>query len=303
MKVAACLVLLAACQPDLDQRTFLVDEPRVLAVIAQPAEAAPGATVVLTAIIAVPGAATPPTLSWSACAAPKPPTEDNPVAAACVGELAEDARGTSAAMHVPTDACQVFGPEPRLDGGRPRDADLTGGYYQPFRVRQVDGPLADDDQGRDAFALPRLACNLAGAPTDVALDFRDRYVRNANPPAPIVTRTDGVPLDTPIVAGATLALRVTRDETAAEPYVALDPATVTLVTRREGLRATWYADAGTLALDAAGTSDALDAGAAPTPTLDNTFTAPTTPGLVHLWIVLRDSRGGAAVTTTTLDVQ
>ena len=47
MKVAhtrqglALVVGIGACQDDLDQRTFLIDQPRVLAVLAAPAEAPP----------------------------------------------------------------------------------------------------------------------------------------------------------------------------------------------------------------------------------------------------------------------
>ena len=259
----------------------------------------------LRAIVATPGAAAAPTLSWSLCAAPRPPTEDNPVAAACVGALAELATGPDATLALPVDACQIFGPDPRQDGGRPREPDLTGGYYQPIRVRQVDGPLAADDQARDAFGLPRLECALAGAPFEIALAFRDTYQANRNPAAPVLARVDGAALDQPIAPGTEVALEVRWTGDDAERYVAFDREAVELVTRREGLRATWYADGGELAVDATGTSDVLDDDATPAPALrsDNAFIAPRDPGDVRLWVVLRDSRGGAAVVSAPLRIE
>jgi len=54
MRVAITLLALAACNDALDQRLAIVDAPRVLAIVSDPAEAKPGATVAFTAIVGGP---------------------------------------------------------------------------------------------------------------------------------------------------------------------------------------------------------------------------------------------------------
>jgi hypothetical protein len=76
--------------------------------------------------------------------------------------------------------------------------------------------------------------------------------------------------------------------TGAEAYVYFDLATRALVDRREAMRLSWYADAGSFVDDRTGrTEDQADL-----TSTDNTWTAPPTAGAVTLWVVLRDSRGG-----------
>ncbi|HEX2691338.1 MAG TPA: hypothetical protein VHN14_32215 [Kofleriaceae bacterium] len=66
----------------------------------------------------------------------------------------------------------MFGPETPPGNFRPRDADATGGYYQPVRV-DVDGLLA--------LGLSRITCKLATAPSAVAHEYDVSYVANQNP--------------------------------------------------------------------------------------------------------------------------
>jgi hypothetical protein len=84
----------------------------------------------------------------------------------------------------------------------------------------------------------------------------------------------------------------------AERYVALDPATGTLVDRREAIAVAWFATAGAFDFDRTGRSNddvAL--------TSDNTWHAPPQPGPVTLWIVVRDDRGGVGWKEYAVDVR
>jgi hypothetical protein len=73
----------------------------------------------------------------------------------------------------------------------------------------------------------------------------------------------------------------------AEPYVKFDPASQTLVGERESLRVSWFSSDGTFDDTTTGRSSGDTA-----TTSDDGWTAPTQPGPVHIWVVLRDSRGG-----------
>ncbi len=76
--------------------------------------------------------------------------------------------------------------------------------------------------------------------------------------------------------------------TGSEPYVSFDLGSRQIVDRREGMRVSWYSAGGSFEHDRTGQTEA-DAATSYT---DNTWTAPGTPGDVHLWAVLRDDRGG-----------
>jgi hypothetical protein len=84
----------------------------------------------------------------------------------------------------------------------------------------------------------------------------------------------------------------------AERYVRLDPASGALVDRREAMAVAWFATGGAFDFDRAGRSnDDLAA------TSDNAWHAPDTPGIVTMWVVLRDERGGVGWKQYTLDVR
>jgi hypothetical protein len=142
--------------------------------------------------------------------------------------------------------------------------------------------------------------------------FNEQYTDNENPAIDTLSlvRADGTrvtnPPDAPGAAavavkpGEDVTLRATWKAcptcagcqpaacTGAEQYVALDPATRALVTRREAIRVAWFATGGTLAEDSGGRAE----GEADPPSLDNGWTAPARSGDVRLWLVVRDDRGG-----------
>lgn len=284
----AATLALAACDDPLDQRLAVVDEPRLLAIVSEPAEVLPGEMVTLSALVADRDGTVDAAPAWALCAAPKPPTEDNVVAAGCLDdEVDELGAGATTSAQVPADACLRFGPDTTMPGFRPRDADGTGGYYQPVRATVADMDLV-------GFGLTRIQCNLPTAPPLVAADYRNEYVRNVNPSLSGLD-IDGdaaatAPADTDVVLTASWPVD------AAETFVYFDPPSQTLVDRREALRVSWFATGGTLAVDASAVAERDDATAAST-----TWHTPAA-GAATLWVVLRDSRGGIATAAVDVDV-
>jgi hypothetical protein len=314
-------VLLGGCRPELGPSASLVTETRVLAVRGAPAEAAPGQTVVYQALVASPGPAVgvgAAPVAWSYCLASKPLTENNVVAPSCVlpgsaaATIAAGATPNPDALYigasvvgggimatVPADACRRFGPiVPPTQAGqpplRPRDPDVTGGFFQPVILR-VDHVVA--------VGLHRLRCDLANAPLAVAQEFRDRYTPNNNPTlSPLrafVVEGAGErevtsdPIQLP--AGGLVRFQVGWPVDAAESYPRFEPGEERLVDQRESLRVSWFATAGTFESDATG-------GGPEATTTDNRWTAPSSVGAVALWLVLRDSRGGVAFASYSLRV-
>ena len=291
------LLAFAACQGALDQRLAIVTEPRVLAIVSEPAEAKPGAQVAYSAVVASPAGprTAPPPPSWALCTAPKPPTEDNAVSTACLGDgaVVDLGAGASVQATVPDDACMLFGPDVAGMGFRPRDPDATGGFYQPVRADAAGADLA--------FGFTRITCHLANAPADVAHDYLTMYVANANPTlAPLAISPQlGVDPDGAIAvaAHADLVLTAAWPAGAVESYLYFDPDRQVLVTRREAMHLAWYATSGALPVDASAVGE-------DDPTTSVTTTWRTgEPGPAWLWLVLRDSRGGIATQTLALRVE
>lgn len=314
----------AACLPELEVDLARVDEPRILAVGAEPAEVAPGEAATLTALYAdASGTLSKAPLAWSLCTARRPLAELGPVDRECLAggdALLSLGAGVSVVAEVPADACRLFGPEPPPasagePSGRPVDPDPSGGYYQPV-------VLAGDDAS--ALYQLRIACGLAGATQQQAAEFRRRYRPNVAPAVVEFGRAGGRSLaqGEPLVVGAgeAVALRVrwetcpeepvcgdgwcTLDEDdaacagdcaggrgcgGAEAYLSFDPGALALTERREAIRVAWFATAGRF--DAAGTGRAADDGE---PASDNVWTAPEERGPATIWVVLRDDRGGVA---------
>jgi hypothetical protein len=275
--------VLAACDPGLDQRLAIIDEPRVLAVIAEPAEARPGATVAYRALVAGPDGTIDAAPRWAYCTAPKPPTEDNAVSTSCArGDALQpigDAPSVSAAL--PADACVRFGPEVPPGNFRPRDPDATGGFYQPVRAEAA--PLV-------AFGLARITCKLPNATADLSREYELRYVANANP-------TLEAPALATAPAHASVELTASWPAAAAETYLYFDQLAQALIERREAMRLSWFATAGALDVDASAVGEGD-----PATSVTTTWHTPG-PGPATLWFVLRDSRGGVAARAVSVTVE
>ncbi len=264
----------AACNDALDQRLAIVDQPRVLAVIAEPAEARPGSVVSYTAVVGAPDGPVTGSPSWAYCVAPKPPTTDNAVSNACLDPANLVSLGTepSAIGTLPADGCLLYGPETPPGNFRPRDPDGTGGFYQTVQA-DVDGLVA--------FGLSRITCQLATATSPIAHDYQVRYVANQNPTIdPLVVSQ--------VAADTDVTLTASWPATAVETYLYYDPLALALVTRREAMRLSWFATGGTLAVDASAVAESD-----PATQVSTTWHTPAA-GTAYLWLVLRDSRGGIA---------
>lgn len=244
--------------------------------------------------------------------------------------------GSGVDASVPRDACETFGPtpptpkpgEPNL---RPVDPDPTGGYYQPVRV------LARGDEQEYAVGVTRLACGLGGATQEQSADYNRRYRPNENPQLDALglLRADGLevmlsdgdaePLS--VEAGERVLFRASwalcpddpscgdgicspgesdcPDDcndphgcTGAEPYVYFDPGQRSIDDRREAIRISWFANAGSFDHERTGRgADEVEQTSS-----DNQWVAPQQSGDVLLWVVIRDDRGGVGWRSYRLQV-
>jgi hypothetical protein len=306
-------VLFVACAPHLPDRLSLVEEPIVLAIRAEPAEAAPGTSVTYHALIASPSGEIAEPLDWAFCNERAPLASLASVSPHCLaasgpsiasfGDTSSSVVGT-----LPMSGCRVFGPEvpamtqPTDPPGRPADADPTGGYYQPVRVLSATSPVT--------IERTRIACGLASGSGDDRVAFMHRYRANTNPSLSLLTieRADGtrvsidptMPMPVTVAASERVTLHAawidcgadvdalpTSGCPGAEPYLVYDSVMLALIEAREAIRLSWYATAGELDVDRTGVI-ATDT----TTSSSNVWTAPSTVGAASLWVVVRDDRGG-----------
>jgi hypothetical protein len=263
-RAAVLLLLAAGCVPRFDDDPALLQGPRLIAVVVQPPEAAPGQPVMLRAVAAGPEGLIPaPAVRWSVCTAPTPPVETGSISPACLGDLpAAGPDGETLSLSLPLDGCARFGPDTPPGDFRPRDPDGTGGFYQPVRA---------DWSGQTAFAFVRLACGAGRVAVDVALEFRARYIENQAPrPADLTVGPE--------------ALTVHWPPGTREAYARVDPVSGSVVEDVESLTVSWFVTAG----EVASARTTGDDGSAQVRWL-----AP--PGPASVFAVVRDSRGGSAV--------
>jgi hypothetical protein len=295
---ALALSAAAGCKPDLGSPASLVIGPRVLAVRGTPAESEPGTDVSFDVLAVQPdGTIVDPALGWSFCHTPKPPAEANAVSRECLDTPDDAGPAPTFMASLPNDGCMTFGPEPPpVQPGqpqiRPRDPDGTGGFYQPLRVTLQAAAGSDV-----AFGLERIACLLANAPIDVTRTYNTTYTKNLNPIIDHLTLDpDGAPTTvvgadaatgTGVASGATVTLELAWGADVPESYPVWDLASRTLVTHRESLRVSWFASGGSFPRDTTGRGEEE-----PDLFARNDWTAPVDGGVVHFWVVLRDSRGG-----------
>jgi hypothetical protein len=278
-----------SCRPDFGERESRVDRKRVLAVRIDPPEAKPGETVTTSLLVASPdGPVLDVPSSWAFCATPKLLTENGSVSAACLGDgVVPIGGGPTVSAVLPATSCFTFGPETQSAEIRPRDPDVTGGFFAPIRAR-----LAGDGETLTAFGFARISCNLANASGDVATEFQKEYTPNKAPTLlPLEARDQAgvlVALDA-VPRGARIVLRAAWRPEDAESYVVYDVLQLRIVPHRESLRASWFATAGTFENDRTGrTEEERET------STDNGWVAPEEARTSHLWVVLRDARGGVA---------
>ena len=300
LRAVLALLTLAACRPDFGLPVSVVSDPRILAVEANPPEALPGAVLHLRVTSGGPEGPLLAKASFGFCTSPRPLVEPNVVNADCLGSapaaspIAEGLQETDAT--VPTNACLQFGPDtPSQQPGeppyRPRDPDVTGGFYQPVRVAL--------DDGLEAIALVRIRCNLPNASTERAVEYAQRYADNQNPAITrLELRVDGAAIDPgQVPASAKVTLHAEWDSGSAEPYVVHRAVDDTLVDHREALRVSWFTTGGTIPLVATGRAEDD-----PVAFTETTWETPSA-GAGWLWAVLRDNRGGSSVQALAFSVR
>jgi hypothetical protein len=86
--------------------------------------------------------------------------------------------------------------------------------------------------------------------------------------------------------------------TGAESYAWYDPEARAVSSRRESLRVSWFASAGRFAEERTGRSESE----ADVTFSENAWRAPAS-GVVRIWVVLRDDRGGVGWQSYTLRVR
>lgn len=284
--LSAVALSIAACVPDLGERDSLITETTILAVRGEPPDVNPGEPVHFEVLVATPeGPMTAPIARWDYCASAKRLTENGSVSAACFqdsGVIPVAAGPAAVDASIPANACNVFGPRTLKQDERPRDPDITGGYYQPIRV--IAG-------GKVGFGFERVRCGAPLSPVLVVDEFGKRYRPNRNPTLD--------PIALPSAArGERVVLRATWPADAPETFPVYDIATKVLVDHRESMRVSWFATAGTFDADRTGRGEAETE-----LFTENGWTAPDAAQTVHFYVVLRDPRGGTAFQTFRTDVR
>jgi hypothetical protein len=303
----AAWLFAAGCVPEFVEGTSLVDEPRVLALRSEPAQAEPGSEVALSALVASPADAAGVgnlDVSYYFCLARKALSELGPVSPECLGVESSDrvdALGSGQELRalLPEKGCSLFGPdrpepEPGQPAGRPVDPDSTGGYYQPVLAQL-------SEHAGVVLGAVRLECGLTGVGRELVAEYNQRNEPNENPELRrLERRVSGswqtIPQTEPpaIRRGEKLTLRAVWSE--AEVYLRFDPRTRQLVEADEQVVVTWYSTGGEF-------EQPRSAAASATRSTPNAWIAPSERGLIRLWAVVRDGRGGIAWTSLELDVR
>jgi hypothetical protein len=334
----AGLALLAACLPDpgFDERD-LVKTPRILAILADKPELAPGESATMSVLFADPrGGGRPVRFRWSACVG--------------LESLGGGGPGFSGAQFGMMEAPPGCGdPGARLTLGEGETAVLAAPpaaqidlLVAQFRARVGDAiPVDFIEKLLDEVGIQitvQVEALTPGDAGDVTLitGFKRVFVsrraeRGTNPPRPrFAIGEDGVvsayapggagfdcasESGAPIVvrAGATVSLRpdptpeIPDDDADDEPWAGdptcmdADPVTECYgVLDPQGFFARKPESAFYTWNVTAGT---LAEGTSSRPTRDNEWTAPTTPGDVTMWLVTRDGHGGTSACRTTLTVR
>lgn len=293
----AAAILSAACNVDVDPQ-FRVKDVRILAVRARQsaaplvlADASPGDTLLLDALVANPLDRPGLTVDWFVCL---PPASDAVSPCADLATLEDPTRLAPLAAG-PDPTVLVLPPGPSTQLSIPALTDALGWVirkavaqptYACRTYAEVVVVVVAAAGGKRAVAVKTV--RVKPPPADITgAGLPDLYVLNHDPAAADVFRapadpdacTGGTALAAaPFPAGRT-TLCATYDPRSVETYNVCDPGAVT--PRDESLGWQWYVTDG----------DFPDAGGVGNATGDHLdFTRP--PGAFTLWAILRDGRGG-----------
>jgi len=291
--VAALFALAAAgCGNDFDPASYLAPgQLRILGVVADPAEVAPGQTTTLTVV--TPDLPAPVTYEWVLCTQPPPPgssSVDPLCLEADMGDFLQPIAGDgpSAQVTMPADA----GPSTL---GVP---DVTGGFYIPVRVRATMADQRVDTVYGLRLSLPQLepmnhdpviaSAALVGEPLDASPMMVTELSADANAPTPVAANSE-----------PTFRLTLTPDSFEVYPQITGAPPNTMITMATEKPRYFWYADAGQFTEDTTGSDQPdtqlkLD---------DSQHHRPAAGDRINLFVVVHDDRGGTTFTHRYLVVQ
>ena len=291
-RLFVAMLLVAGCSNDFDPASYLAPGAlRVLAVVADPAEAEPGATSTLTVV--TPDLPDMPSYEWTVCTQPPPPGSssiDPLCLEADMGTFLEAVSGSgpSATVTMPADASPTTLGIP----------DASGGLYVPVRVRTtMDAERLDTMYGL-RLSLPALE-PVNHNPTIASVMLIEDPL-DASPMNAVELSADPV-TPTPVAVGSepTLRLTLTADSFEVYPQLGGTPPNTTITMTTEEPRFFWYADAGIFSEDTTG--------AAQPDTqlkLDDAQHHPARAGdRINLIVVVRDERGGTTFAHRYLIVQ
>jgi hypothetical protein len=162
-----------------------------------------------------------------------------------------------------------------------------------------------DVSGAFVSGALRVTCGLGGATPAQAATFREQYIPNEAPSPDTIGLRRGTNAIESIEENPNASVIVNRGErvtlevtwphcdtdtscSGAESYLWFDPEKRTLERRHEGIRISWFVTAGDLDFDRTGRSEAE----ADENTSQNNWVAPNEAGVVSVWAVARDDRGG-----------
>lgn len=292
-----------ACVPTVDEDPSRAERDQILAIRFEPAEAEPKAPTSVTALFVGDADSGEPAVAFDLCLARKALSELGPVAPECVanGPEHEDAvrylgMGGAVDFVVPDDACRSFGPqrpeaEPGQPPGRPADPDPTGGYYQPVIARL----------GNTALGGLRLDCGLPGASQEQVAEYNRNYEPNTNPSLERVALRigdgswrDAAEEDSLSVPPDTI-VRIRTEWSAPQTYQLLSTEERVLERREEIYLASFYSSVGgfvshRIAVDERSRADAE-------------WRSPRNAGVVRIWAIVRDGRGGVGWASFGLNVE
>lgn len=271
----ACLLVISAagCRPDEEAPRTLVSAPRVLAIVADPPEVAPGESSTVTILVV--GTSAPPGISWSACRLPPLPgqtTHPDCLTAGQGPELEPIGEGATVTATMPGDVTPEVLGQPDASGGVylslvahvSAAADVLSAVY---RLRLA----TSGDRNRNPAQTAVVAFEPGGA---VALD-------------PAVPR--------PVRPAERLGLAVTLADGTVESYVApRGGPTGGPVT--EVVRTAWFSTAGEFSND-------YTNAAQPTTELILERFLPPSGSAIDVYAVTRDERGGANFSHRTLRLE
>jgi hypothetical protein len=275
------LLLVAGCSDDFDPASYLAPGSlRVLAVVADPAEAAAGMTSTLTVV--TPDLPATPAYEWTVCTQPPPPGSssiDPLCLEADMGTFLEPVAGAgpSVVVTMPADASPTTLGVP----------DASGGLYLPVRVRTTMNDERLDTMYGLRLSLPGLE-PVNHNPTIASVSLVEEPL-DASPMNVVELSADPV-TPTPVAVGSepTLRLTLTADSFEVYPQLGGTPPNTTITMTTEEPRFFWYADAGIFSEDTTGAAQPdtkleLD---------DPKHHPPRAGDRINVIVVVRDDRNG-----------